>query len=273
MAAEQVPPGVDITRPSPARLYDYYLGGTNNFAVDRAAAEKMRELVPELFEMAWANRGFHQRAARWIAERGVRQFIDVGSGLPTTGNTHEVVKQVFPEARVVYADIDPMVAAQSATLITDPSTTRLIQADLRAPEAVLGHPELRELIDFTQPVGLLMTAVLHFVSDASDPRGLVARYLAALAPGSYLAISHITKDRIPPQVTVAGNEAYDQATEQIHARTRPEVAAFFDGLELTEPYPGAGPVICYVGMWGAEDPAAADTDEGRVFYCGVGRRP
>jgi hypothetical protein len=270
---EQAPAGVDITRPSPARLYDYYLGGTNNFAVDRAAAEKMRELVPELFAMAWANRGFHQRAARWIAERGVRQFIDIGSGLPTTGNTHEVVKQVTPDARVIYADIDPMVAAQSAALITDPSTTRLIMADLREPDALLGHPDLQELIDLRQPVGLLMTAVLHFVSDGSDPRGLVARYLSALAPGSYLAISHITKDQIPPQVTVAGNQAYDQASEQIHSRTRAEVGALFDGLELTEPYPGAGPVICYVGMWGAEDPVAADTDEARVFYCGVARRP
>jgi hypothetical protein len=270
---EQAPPGVDITRPSPARLYDYYLGGTNNFAVDRAAAEKMREAVPELFAMAWANRGFHQRAARWIAERGVRQFIDIGSGLPTTGNTHEVVKQVAPDARVVYADIDPMVAAQAASLITDPSTTRLIMADLREPGAVLGHPDVLELIDFTQPVGLLMTAVLHFVSGPSDPAGLVARYTGALAPGSYLAISHITRDQIPPQVTVAGNQAYDRATEQIHSRTRSEVTALFDGLELTEPYPGAGAVICHVGLWGAEDPAAADTDEGRVFYCGVARRP
>ncbi len=142
---------MDATRPSPARLYDYYLGGTSNFDVDRTAADRLRLVMPELSDMAWANRGFHQRAARWIARRGVRQFIDIGSGLPTAGNTHQVLVEVAPAARVVYVDIDPMVAAQAGGLLTDQRSTRLITADLRDPGTLLAHPDLRALIDFAEP--------------------------------------------------------------------------------------------------------------------------
>src|SRR5579875_3967850 len=186
---EQAPPGVDPNVPSPARMYDYYLGGTNNFAVDREAAERIRTVLPELTEGSWANRGFHQRAATWIAEQGIRQFIDIGSGLPTVGNTHEVVQKVHPGARVVYVDNDPIVAAHAAELLAGSHTATLIQADLRDPGSILGNRELRELIDVTEPAGLLMTFVLHFVADDEDPWGLLARYIGALAPGSYLALS------------------------------------------------------------------------------------
>ena len=271
--AAQVPPGVDVTRPTPARLYDYYLGGTSNFAVDRAAAERLRLRMPELSDTAWANRGFHQRAARWIAGRGVRQFIDIGAGLPTAGNTHQVLLEVTPDARVVYADIDPMVTAQAGGLLTGAASTRLVTADLRDPGQLLGHPGLREMIDFAEPAGLLMTAVLHFVADAADPWVLVARYMQALAPGSYLALSHGTSDKLPPAMVQAARELYDQATEQVYPRTLAGVQRFFAGLELAEPYPGAGPVLCHTGEWGAEDPASADSDGSRIMYCGVARRP
>jgi hypothetical protein len=271
--AERVPPGVDPLTPSAARLYDYYLGGTNNFQVDRDAAERMRTLMPELSDAAWANRGFHQRAARWIAERGVRQFIDIGSGLPTTGNTHDAVQQVNPGARVVYVDNDPMVAAHARGLLAGDGSTRFILADLRDPDSVLGHPELLGHIDLGEPAGLLMTSVVHFVADGSDPWGLVARYLAAMAPGSYLALSHATMDRLPPRMVEAGLEMYARAAERLYPRSRAQVELFFDGLELVPPYEGAQDAVGYVGSWGAEDPEAAQSDGSRVLYCGVARRP
>jgi len=271
--AGQVPAGVDVTRPSPARLYDYYLGGTSNFEVDRAAAERLRLVMPELSDAAWANRGFHQRAARWIAARGVRQFIDIGCGLPTAGNTHQVLREAVQDARVVYADNDPIVAAHASGLLADPGNARLITADLRDPGALLGSPDLRATIDFAKPAGLLMTAVLHFVSDQLDPAGLVARYMGALAPGSYLALSHGTCDNLPPSMVRAARELYARATEQFYPRSRADQERFFAGLELAEPYPGAGPVLCHVGLWGADDPATADSDGSRIMYCGVARRP
>jgi hypothetical protein len=270
---EVVPRGVDPTRPSPARLYDYYLGGTHNFEADRQAAQKILEMMPELSDAAWANRGFHGRAAVWMARRGIRQFIDIGSGLPTQNNTHQAIRHVTADARVVYVDIDPMVAAYGSALLAGDGSTALIEADLRDPDALLGHPGLRRLIDFSRPTGVLMTAVLHFVADSSDPSALVSRYMTAVAPGSYLALSHVTFDRLPPRVTKTGQDVYDQAGIGIHARTAEQVTRFFDGLELVPPQPGAEPAITYVGLWGAEDPAAADSDGSRAAYCGVGRRP
>jgi O-methyltransferase involved in polyketide biosynthesis len=270
---EQAPPGVDSTTPTPARLYDYYLGGTNNFAVDREIAERLRVSLPELTDAAWANRGFHQRAARWMAEQGIRQFIDLGSGLPTQGNTHEAVSQVAPGARVVYVDHDPMVLAHARALLSGTDTTTLIQADLRDPAAVFGHPELRALIDCSQPTGVLMTAVLHFVADESDPWGLVARCTSELAPGSYVALSHATADRLPPRAVQAMYDTYANATEKIHLRPRADFERLFTGLELVPPFDGADPGVTFVGKWGAEDPSAADSDGSRVLYCGVARRP
>lgn len=268
------PPGVDASRPSPARLYDYYLGGTNNLPVDREFGDLIKAAVPDLLDGVWANRGFHQRAAMWLAEQaGLRQFIDIGSGLPTRSNTHEAVHAIAPGARVVYVDHDPMVAAYAGQLLADDGTTAVVTADLREPESILSAPELRALIDFSQPVGLLMTAVLHFVADGSDPWALVARYVAATAPGSYLALSHFTADKMPPRAIQAGQDVYERATESIYPRTREQVLRFFDGLELVPPTNGAEPALSYVGVWGAEDPVAADTDGSRGLYCGVARRP
>jgi S-adenosyl methyltransferase len=272
--AERVPPGIDPTRPSPARLYDYYLGGSDNFPADREAAETIRARMPELADAAWANRGFHQRAAVWMAaSRGIGQFIDIGSGLPTQNNTHQAVQKVAPDARVVYVDHDPLVRVHANALLTGEGSTRVITADLRDPDGVLSHPQTRELIDFGQPVGLLMTAVVHFVADGSDPQGLVARYMAALAPGSYLALSHVTADQKPPAAVRAILDIYAGATEQIYMRTRAEVERFFAGLELVPPYEGAPAAVTYVGEWGAEDPALADSDGSRWCYGAVARRP
>ena len=258
---EHAPPGVDPARPSPARLYDYYLGGTHNFPVDREMGARLIAAVPDIEDGVWANRAFHQRAAIWLAaEAGIRQFIDIGSGLPTQNNTHEAVQRIAP-------------AAYAGQLLTADGTTGVVTADLREPDAVLAEPALRALIDFAEPVGLLVTAVLHFVADSSDPWGLVARYVDATAPGSYLALSHYTADRLPPTHIQAGQDLYEQATESIYPRSRAEIERFFSGLELVPPRPGAEPAITYVGMWGAEDAQAADSDGARGLYCGVARRP
>jgi len=271
--AEEAPVGVDPTTPTTARLYDYYLGGSANFAADRAMARRMYEFVPEVSEGAWANRGFHQRAALWMAERGVRQFLDIGAGLPTQGNTHEVVLKYAPEAKVVYVDKDPMVFAHAAALLTGGASTAFVQADLRDPDAVLGNPDLLKLIDFAEPVGLLMTAVMHFVAEADDPWALVGRYVAALAPGSYLALSHLTLDSKPRRAVEGGSELYERTPENVALRSKSDIARFFDGLEIEPPYAGAEPELTFVGTWGAVDVDLADSDGSRWLYCAVARRP
>jgi|SRR5579875_42483 len=271
--SEQAPPGVDPTIPSPARMYDYGLGGTHHYKADRDAAEKIRALLPEIEDVAWANRGFHQRAARWIAGQGIRQFIDIGSGLPTTGNTHQVVQKVYPDARVVYVDNDPVVHAHAAELLADSRTATLIQADLRDPEAILGNRELRDLIDVTEPAGLLMTFVIHFVPDNQDPWGLVRRYVDALAPGSYLALSHVTDEKVPPLAAQRVQEVYSRSTQPLRFRPKASITRFFDGLEIVPPYEGAEPAVAHVGAWGSEDPELADSEGSRWACCAVARRP
>ncbi len=272
--AREVPAGVDPAKPAPARIYDYLLSGENNFPSDREAADRITAVVPEIRDCAWANRGFHQRAARWIARRGIRQFIDIGSGLPTVRNTHEVVQEVDTQCRVVYVDNDPMVREQAGELLTGRADVRVILGDLRDPEGVLANPDLRALIDFSQPAGLLMTAVMHFVADEYDPHGLLTKYLGRLAPGSYLALSHLTDDQKPPRAVKEFRRVFDHATEQVHFRSRPEIERFFAGLELAAPYhPGTKGRLVYAGDWGAVDPALADSDGSRWLYCAVARRP
>ena len=269
-----IPPGVDPARPAPARIYDYLLSGESNFQSDRDAAKRIMALVPEIKDCAWANRGFHQRAARWIAGRGIRQFIDIGSGLPTVGNTHDVVRSVDTTCRVVYVDNDPMVRAQAGQLLNGASGVTVILGDLRDPERLLADPQLRAVIDFSRPTGLLMTAVMHFVADDSDPPGLMRQYLAALPSGSYLALSHLTSDHKPPRAVREFCRVFARATEQMHFRSRPEVELLFDGLTLVSPRDPEGlGRLCYVGDWEAEDADLADSDGSRWLYCGVARRP
>jgi O-methyltransferase involved in polyketide biosynthesis len=266
------PESLETVRPSPARIYDYMLRGRHFRDVDAAAGERLLSVVPEIRDCAWSNRGFHQRAAAWIARQGVRQFLDIGSGLPTVGNTHEVVSKIHPGARVVYVDNDPMVELHSEGLV-DPRRVRVVCADLREPDTILGHPAVRELIDPAEPTGLLMTAVLMFVSDEADPWSLVARYVAEMRSGSFLALSHLTDDAKPPVAVDGFLRAFDHATQQMHFRSKCQVAKFFDGLEVIPPYEGAAPGLTYSGLWGAEDVQLADSDGSRWLYCAVGRIP
>jgi hypothetical protein len=271
--ALRLPEGLDITRPSPARIYDYMLGGSHHFDVDVNAAERLLSAVPEVRDTAWSNRGFHQRAASLIARQGVRQFLDIGSGLPTVGNTHEVVAKVHPDARVVYVDNDPMVELHSQAILETGGTVSVICADLREPEAILGHPALRSLLDPAEPMGLLMTGVMMFVADSSDPWGLVSGYVRAMGPGSYLSLSHITDDAKPPAAVEAFRRVFDSATEHLYFRSRTAVERFFDGLEVVPPYRGAEPALTYSGLWGAEDVDLADSDGSRWLYCAVAKVP
>jgi hypothetical protein len=276
MTDEHAPPGVDPSVPSAARVYDYVLGGTHNYPADREAAERIRTLTPEMTDGAWANRGFHGRAARWIAALGIHQFIDIGSGLPTANNTHQTVQKLDPSARVVYVDNDPVVLAHATELLADNPHAALIQADLRDPGTVLGDPVLRSLIDLSQPAGLLATAVLNFVADGSDPWGLVKRYTDALAPGSYLALSHWTSENVPPAAVRNVEDVYSRSTQEIYFRSKADIERFFDGLEIIPPYEGAGPLVSHLGVWGAEDYAdleAVDTDGSHWGFCAVARRP
>jgi hypothetical protein len=271
--ALRLPEGLDTSKPSPARIYDYMLRGTHHFDVDEAAAKRIVSAVPEIKDCAWSNRGFHQRAAAWIAQQGVKQFLDIGSGLPTIGNTHDVVKKIHPDARVVYVDNDPMVELYSQTILDPGGTVSVLCGDLRDPDSILGHPSVRALLESGEPTGLLMTAVLMFVSDASDPWSLVSRYVSAVGSGSFLSLSHLTDDAKPPVAVNEFRQVFDNATEQMHFRSKKAIARFFDGLEITEPYPGGERALTYSGLWGAEDVQLADSDGSRWLYCAVARIP
>jgi SAM-dependent methyltransferase len=260
-------------RPSTAGVYDASLGGTANTAADRAYLEQIRLVVPEIIEGAWANRGFLQRAVKRLAgEWGIRQFIDLGSGMPTQRNTHEVVAESRPDGRVVYVDNDPRVIARATDLLVGERGTAVIHADMRDPDSILNHPETRRLIDFAEPVGLLVVAVTHFLSDEDDPWALVRRYLDALAPGSYLVLSSVTKDRQEESWQTVQETARARGYEG-YPRTRAEVERFFEGLSIVPPYPGAPAAVAHIGLWGAEDPELADDDSSRLAYAAVARKP
>jgi hypothetical protein len=273
MSQAEIPPGVDPTRPSPGRLYDYFLGGTDNFEIDRRTAEAILQLEPDLPDAVWANRGFLQRCVAWMAENGVDQFLDIGAGLPTRNNTHEAAQKVNPKARVAYVDDDPMVAAHAKSLLEGARNTVFVQGHFQSPETILTNSDVRALIDFSRPVGLLAVALLHFVPRFEDPIGLLHRYLDMIPSGSFLAISHATADHQAPAKVEKGLEIYAAASNKLTLRSKAEVTEFFDGLQIVPPYPGARAEVTYVSLWGAEDPELADSDGGRLGYCAVARKP
>ncbi len=236
-------PGFDPSVPNPARMYDYYLGGKDNFPSDREAAEQALSVVPFGREIARANRQFLARAVTVMARDGISQFIDLGTGLPTWPNVHEVARSVHPGAQVLYVDNDPMVCAHAQALLATNDGVAAIQGDIRAPQAILNDPVTRTLIDFTQPVGLLFVAVLHFLTDDDQPGEQVAAFRWRLAGGSMLAVSHISSDGTPPEVQSTIQDVYAEASAPAVFRTRQEIEAFFGGLDLVEPG------LVEVGAW------------------------
>ncbi len=221
-----------------ARIYDYYLGGTHNFPADREAAEAMLRVFPVGPKLARTNRAFLRRAVRYLAESGVRQFLDIGSGIPSEGNVHEVVQQVAPDARVVYVDIDPVAVAESLEILEGNELATAIRGDLREPQAILSHPQVTALLDFTQPVGLLLAAVLHFVPEDDEAYDAVGQLRAALAPGSYVVASHATTDDVvhdQDDLNVAHDTYQQQTVTPLGLRSRSQFERFFTGLDLVEP--------------------------------------
>ncbi|MFB4280101.1 MULTISPECIES: SAM-dependent methyltransferase [unclassified Nonomuraea] len=271
---ESAPSGIDTSKPSVARVYDYFLGGKDNYEIDRHVATAALQIAPDAPEAAQSNRQFLRRTVRHLAaEAGVRQFLDIGSGLPTQGNVHEVAQSAAPGAHVVYVDHDPIVLAHGRALLAVDETTAIVDADVREPEKILDDPRTRALIDFSEPVGLLMFAILHHLSDEEDPAGLVTRLLRPLAPGSHVVISHFhNPGQVHPEVSQQAFTAEKLFNEHLGTgrwRTHEEILAYFDGLELLEP--GLVPLP----EW-RPDPGEHQAELGityHTFVGGVGRKP
>ena len=231
----RVPDGVDVSRPSIARIYDYLLNGKDNFAVDRAAAEKLMQSRLDPRRLSLANRAFLRRAVRFLACEGIAQFLDLGSGLPTSPSVHEVAREVIPDARVVYVDHDPIVVAHNDALLATRDGVITIRADLRDPDSVLGHRALAECLDFSQPVAVLLLSVLHFISQDEDAPGIIAKFRERMAPGSYLAVSVGTSDGADPDMLAETTQTYAGARMPFTLRSRAQILDLFDGFDLVEP--------------------------------------
>ncbi|WP_427924278.1 SAM-dependent methyltransferase [Streptomyces sp. cg40] len=231
------PRSIDISVPSVSRIYDYYLGGSHNFEVDREAARKAMEFLPGLPKIMQANRAFMRRAVRFAAAEGITQFLDIGSGIPTFGNVHEVAQEASPGAHVLYVDHDPVAVAHSQAVLAGNLTADVVAADLRKPQEILASAEVQRLIDVNRPVALLLVAILHFVEDADDPYGAVAQLRDALAPGSLLILTHASYEGIPlpPERAEGAVDVYKDIRNPLIMRSRDEIARFFEGYDMVEP--------------------------------------
>jgi hypothetical protein len=263
-----LPPEINTGVAHSARVYDYWLGGKDNFAADRALGDAIIAAIPSMKSMARANRDFLDRAVRYLAnEAGVRQFLDIGTGIPTAGNVHEVAQAAEPCSKVVYVDNDPIVLAHARALMAShpAGTTVFIEADLREPGAILADPTVRATLDLGKPVALMLVAILMLFTDEENPQGMVSALLDALPPGSYLAVTHPTADFNPAEmagaVTAAGH-----AGITLVPRDRAQVEAFFTGLELVDP--GVVPVLA----WHPGEGASPDP-RGAYYYGAIGRKP
>jgi SAM-dependent methyltransferase len=266
----EIPPEIDISRPHPARIYDFFLGGKDNFTADREAAAHILRAAPFAPVMARENRAFLGRAVRFLAgEAGIRQFLDIGTGLPTTNNVHEAAQAIAPASRVVYVDNDPLVLAHARALLKSApeGRTAYIHADLRAPATIVSDPAVRDVLDFTQPIALILAAVLHFVPDANNPAEIMKTLLGALPPGSYLAASHISGEHAQDREAEA-HRPYRDAQIPLQSRDSGDFARLaFGDLDLVPP----GVVL--VSEWRREATGIAPPPSEVNFYGGVARKP
>ncbi|AGZ45098.1 SAM-dependent methyltransferase [Actinoplanes friuliensis] len=231
-------PKIDPSEPHPARRYNYWLGGKDNFAADRASGDELQRLFPKVRLGALANRSLLQRATRFLAEEaGIRQFLDIGTGLPTADNTHEVAQRYAPDSRIVYVDNDPLVMVHARALLdsSPEGRTAYIEADLNDPESILSDPVLHETLDLQQPVGLMLIAVLHFIHGNGAAKPIVSKLLDALPPGSYLVATHATSDFGTPEQQALYQQLIEQGKSDVWTRSREEFTDLFEGLELVEP--------------------------------------
>ena len=261
---------IDTTKPHAARMYDYFLGGKDHFAADRQTAEEGLRQWPTVRSAVRENRAFLGRVVRHlVAEAGIRQFLDIGTGLPSAGNVHEIAQHIAPESRIVYVDNDPIVLAHARALLTSGphGATAYIDADLRRPGEILSHPALRETLDLSQPVALILVAVLHFIPDEDNPAALVSALLDALPSGSYLAASHVTPEHDPARVAgLARIYRASGVTGQI--RTAEEFADLaFTGLEMVDPG------VVMVSDWRPDDAGPRPLPAEVSLYCGLARKP
>ncbi|KAA8887667.1 methyltransferase domain-containing protein [Nocardia colli] len=260
------PEGIDLDRPSASRVYDYFVGGMHNFEIDRMLARQIEEFTPGVGETMRANRDLLRRCVRFLVDEGITQFLDIGSGIPTVGNVHEVAQAVNPSARVVYVDIDPVAVAHSRAILDGNPAATVVQADIGRPETILSDPQVAQLLDFDQPVAVLLLGVLHFVADDADPAGCVARLRDAIAPGSYLAITHATADGQPDEVLEAQKLSGRTSTE-IVLRAKPQIAEFFQGWTLLEPG------LVHLPLWRPDNAAdVGEHPERSGAYGGVARK-
>jgi hypothetical protein len=229
------PTGLDPSVANVARIYDYWLGGRENFQADRAAAETLVKLVPDAEHVARDNRAFLHRAVRFLAEQGITQFLDIGTGMPGATTVLDTAQRVNPSCRVAYVDYDPIVVSHGRALLTKSGQAVVVHADLRQPEAMLGHPSVREHLDFGKPVAVLLLAVMHFVSDDANPPAIMAAIRDALVPGSYLAIGHVTHDDAPDAMVSGAMSAFAQTSSSIWPRTASQIRHLFNGFDLVEP--------------------------------------
>jgi SAM-dependent methyltransferase len=260
------PEGIDIATPSIARSYDYLLSGSHNFAVDREYTRKIMAVLPDARLVARANRAFMHRAVRFMLAAGIRQFLDIGSGIPTVGNTHEIAQQVAPDTHVVYVDIDPVAVAHSRQILAGNDRATIIHEDLRRPEEIINHPDAIRLLDFGQPIGLLLVAILHAIPDENRPADLVASLRETLRPGSYVAIAHASDDSQPDEVGEVARLT-KQTTTPVTMRSRPQIEGFFAGFDLVEPG------VVWAPLWRPESPDEVDDQPERSSnFVGVGRK-
>jgi hypothetical protein len=257
-----VPPQIDTCKPSAARMYDYALGGKDNYPVDRAAADAILAVAPQGKSVALANRAFLVRAVRTLAEAGITQFLDLGTGIPTSPSVHEVAREIHPEARVVYVDNDPIVMVHSRALLATHPGVVAVQHDLREPSRVLDDPIVGRIIDFRRPLGLLMIAVLHFVDPGVAPM-VVRQYARRLPPGSYLAASMATTEGVDPALIAHLESVYRKSSSPLYVRSRAQIEELFEGLSLLEPGPAD------LGCWGSQDVAVPAVTG---VLAGIGRK-
>ena len=254
------------SRPSSARIYDALLGGSHNFAADREAAKRLLAMIPAAGEMARANRAFLNRAVQFMLDAGVRQFLDIGSGIPTVGNVHEIAQRRVEDARVVYVDIDPVAVAHAGEILRDNRFAAAVQADMRFPEAILGHPSVRRLLDLEQPIGLLLVAMLHFVPD-DDAYPAVERLLASLPPGSYVAISHGVSETAADSALDGVADLYRRTdVSTATGRSRSQIMRFFGDTVLVPPG------LVWVHEWPAGPQGDGDPGDMAVVAA-IGQKP
>jgi SAM-dependent methyltransferase len=262
------PQGIDISVPSVSRIYDYYLGGSHNFEVDREAARKAMEFMPGLPKIMQANRAFMRRAVNYAVGEGVTQFLDIGSGIPTFGNVHEVAQKASAESRVVYVDHDPVAVSHSRAVLDGNEQAGVVSADLRKPQQILDSPETTGLLDLERPVALLLVAVLHFLEDEDDPQSAVAELREALAPGSLVIVTHASYEGIPVPKEQAGGavDVYQNIRNPLVMRSREEIARFFEGYEMVEPG------LVSMPLWRPDTPAEQEDPYAFAGFAGVGRK-